>query len=44
MQLMQVMKVTNFIKGERPIEAESSTTDGKEKAIKGKEKEDLDSV
>ncbi|KAH0753619.1 hypothetical protein KY290_023889 [Solanum tuberosum] len=40
MQLMQVMKVTNLIKGER----QSSTTDGKEKLIKGKEKEDLESL
>lgn len=41
MQLMQVMKVSKLIKGERLTKVESSTRDGKEKAIKGKEKEDL---
>ncbi|KAH0679281.1 hypothetical protein KY284_020366 [Solanum tuberosum] len=40
MQLMQVMKVTNLIKGER----QSSTTDGKENIIEGKETEDLESL
>ncbi|KAH0655099.1 hypothetical protein KY290_030901 [Solanum tuberosum] len=40
MQLMQVMKVTNLIKGER----QSSTTYGKEKMSEGKEKEDLETL
>ncbi|KAH0768481.1 hypothetical protein KY285_004352 [Solanum tuberosum] len=40
MQLMQVMKVTNLIKGER----QSITINGKEKIIEGKEKEDLESL
>jgi len=40
MQLMQVMKVTNLIKGER----QSITTNGNEKIIEGKEKEDLESL
>ncbi|KAH0701826.1 hypothetical protein KY285_016104 [Solanum tuberosum] len=42
--VMQVMKVTHLIKGQRPIEAELTTIGGKGKFIEGKEKDDLDSI